>query len=172
MKTAQTQPFPIGDPFVPLCPEPLGDYERGCLFSAYGNEPMLIAPGSAGGNTWAPMTFSPKTNLAYVPGTVYDSLYTLGSDGPGREMQSTTFHPPGVSRAGTLTAMDPTTNRVVWQKPLKYPGGRRQRAPEHGRRAPLPWPAGRKSRGVRHQQRRRAVEISDRGRGRRRRVDL
>ena len=123
MKTAQTQPFPIGDPFVPLCPEPLGDYERGCLFSAYGNEPMLIAPGSAGGNTWAPMTFSPKTNLAYVPGTVYDSLYTLGSDGPGREMQSTTFHPPGVSRAGTLTAMDPTTNRVVWQKPLKYPGG-------------------------------------------------
>ena len=123
MKTSRTQPFPIGDPFVPLCPEPLGDYALGCLFAAYGEQPKLIAPGSAGGNSWAPMTFSPKTNLAYVPGTAYDSLYQLGADGPGREMQSTTHHPSGVRRAGTLTAMDPTTNRVVWQQHMKYPMG-------------------------------------------------
>lgn len=123
MKTAATQPFPIGDPFVPLCPEPLGDYERGCLFSAYSEEPMLIAPGSAGGNSWAPMTFSPRTNLAYIPGTVYDSLYQLGAEGDGREMQSTTFHPSGVRRSGTLTAMDPTTNRIVWQHETTYPMG-------------------------------------------------
>ena len=123
MKTSGTQPFPIGDPFVPLCPEPLGDYALGCLFAAYGEQPKLIAPGSAGGNSWAPMTFSPKTNLAYVPGTAYDSLYQLGAEGPGREMQSTTHHPSGVRRAGTLTAMDPTTNRVVWQQQMKYPMG-------------------------------------------------
>ena len=38
-------------------------------------------------------------------------------------MQSTTFHPPGSRRAGTLTAMDPKTNRIVWQKQLKNPAG-------------------------------------------------
>lgn len=123
MKTARTQPYPVGDPFVPLCPEPIGTYERGCLFSAYGAKPLLVAPGTAGGNTWAPMTFSPKTGLAYVPGTIFDSIFKLGADGPGRSLQSTTFHPPGVRRAGTLTAMDPTTNRIVWQKQTKYPMG-------------------------------------------------
>ena len=38
-------------------------------------------------------------------------------------MQSTTFHPPGVRRAGTLTAMDPTTNRIVWQQQKNHPMG-------------------------------------------------
>ncbi len=123
MKTAPTQPFPIGDSFVPLCPEPLGDHETGCLFAAYDERSRLIAPGSAGGNSWAPMTFSPRTGLAYVPGTIFDSLYTLGAEGAGRELQSTTYHPPGVRRAGTLTAMDPTTSRIVWQQQMKYPMG-------------------------------------------------
>ena len=123
MKTSPTQPFPIGDPFVPVCAEPLGNYERVCLFSAYGEKPVLVGPGTAGGNTWAPMTYSPKTQLAYVPGTIFDSVFKLGAEGPGRGMQSTTFHPPGSRRAGTLTAMDPKTNRKVWQKQMKYPMG-------------------------------------------------
>jgi PQQ-dependent dehydrogenase (methanol/ethanol family) len=123
MKTAATQPFPIGDPFVPVCAEPLGTYERACLFAAYGEKPILVGPGTAGGNTWAPMSFSPKTQLAYVPGTIFDSLFKLGADGPGRSMQSTTYHPPGVRRAGTMTAMDPKTNRIVWQKQMKSPMG-------------------------------------------------
>ena len=123
MKTAPTQPYPIGDPFVPLCAEPLGTFERGCLFGAYTEKPILLAPGSGGGSTWAPMTFSPKTQLAYVPGTIHNALFKLGADGPGRAMQSTVIHPPGVRRAGTLTALDPTTNRIVWQKPMKYPMG-------------------------------------------------
>ena len=123
MKTAPTQPFPIGDPFVPVCAEPLGTYERACLFAAYTEKPILLGPGTAGGNTWAPITFSPKTQLAYVPGTIFDSVFKLGADGPGRGMQSTTFHPPGSRRAGTLTAMDPKTNRIVWQKQMKYPMG-------------------------------------------------
>src|SRR2546427_590306 len=91
--------------------EPLGTYERTCLFGAYTEKPVLVGPGTAGGNTWAPMTYSPKTQLAYVPGTIFDSVFKLGAEGPGRSMQSTTFHPPGVRRAGTLTAMDPKTNR-------------------------------------------------------------
>ena len=120
LRTARTQPYPIGDPFVPVCAEPLGDYERGCLFSVYGPKPVLVGPGTAGGNTWAPTAFSPRTGLVYVPGTVFDSIFQLGAEGPGRARQSTTIHPPGTRRSGTLTAMDPTTNRIVWQKKTKY----------------------------------------------------
>jgi quinohemoprotein ethanol dehydrogenase len=123
MKTTQTQPYPIGDPFVPVCAEPFGKYEVGCLFSAYGEKPILLGPGITGGNSWAPMTFSPKTQLAYVPGTINDSLFKLGAEGPGRANQATWVHVPGVRRAGTLTAMDPKANRIVWQKQMKYPMG-------------------------------------------------
>ena len=31
--------------------------------------------------------------------------------------------PPGAQRSGTLTAMDPTTNKIVWQKKTKWPLG-------------------------------------------------
>jgi len=131
MKSARTQPHPVGDRFVPLCAEPLAGYERGCLFTAYSDRPVLIFPGSSGGNAWAPMTFSPQTNLAYVPSNVMSSVYTSRHD----VFDETTerwkkvggadgfYRPPGATRSGTLTAMDPTTNRIVWQKKTKYPIG-------------------------------------------------
>lgn len=34
----------------------------------YTTEPVLIAPGPAGGHNWPPMSFSPLTGLAYIPG--------------------------------------------------------------------------------------------------------
>jgi len=33
------------------------------------------------------------------------------------------FRPAGVIRSGTLTAMDPATNKIVWQKKTKFPMG-------------------------------------------------
>jgi len=133
MKTAKTQPFPIGDAFVPLCAEPLQDYERGCLFSAYWERPILIFPGSSGGNAWAPMTFSPKTNLAYVPANVMSSIFTAesavfdeaarGFTRAGGGRGSAFFRPAGAQRSGTLTAMDPATNKIVWQKKTRFPIG-------------------------------------------------
>src|SRR5260221_10976324 len=77
------------------------------------------------------MTFSPKTNLVYVPGSILYSVFTAkqevfdevtqrfkksgGGDGFVR--------PAGSPRSGTLTAMDPTTNKIVWQQKMKYPLG-------------------------------------------------
>ncbi len=130
-KTAKTQPYPIGDRFVPLCAEPLKDFERGCLFSSFWDKPVLIFPGSSGGNAWAAITFSPKTNLVYVPANVMPSVFTVkhevideatglfkkvgGGDGY--------YRPGGAPRSGTLTAMDPTTNKIVWQKQTTWPLG-------------------------------------------------
>ena len=131
MKTAKTQPYPIGDRFVPLCAEPLREYERGCLFSSFWDTRILIFPGSSGGNAWAPMTFSPRTNLAYVPANVMSTVYIAKHEefdesrgafritGGGEGF----YRPAGAQRSGTLTAMDPTTNKIVWQKQTKWPLG-------------------------------------------------
>ena len=134
MKTARTQPFPIGDSFVPTCPEP-GSVPAGmqstCIFGAYWTEPVVMSPGTLGGISWAPMTYSPDTRLIYIPGTIINSGYTLRR----QEWDDSTqrfkpldegvgfFRPTGVPRSGTLTAMDPATNKVVWQKRMKFPLG-------------------------------------------------
>jgi PQQ-dependent dehydrogenase (methanol/ethanol family) len=134
MKTAATQPFPIGDSFVPTCPES-GSVPEGmkssCIFGAYWTEPVLMTPGTLGGLSWAPMTFSPQTGLIYIPGTIINSAFTLRR----QQWDDTTqrfrpldegigfFRPPGVPRSGTLTAIDPATNKIVWQKRTKFPLG-------------------------------------------------
>jgi glucose dehydrogenase len=135
MKTAATQPFPVGDSFVPTCPEP-GSVAAGakssCIFGAYWDEPIVMAPGTQGGNSWSPMTFDPKTGLIYVPGSMVNSAFTVRRqdwDAQGNRLQTVGdvgpafVKPAGEPRAGTLTAMDPATNKIVWQKRMKFPLG-------------------------------------------------
>ena len=134
MKTARTQPFPVGDSFVPTCPEP-GSVPAGmpstCIFGAYWTDPVVMAPGTLGGISWAPMTYSPETHLIYIPGTIINSAYTLRRQAWDEETQRFKpldegvgfFRPAGVPRAGTLTAMDPTTGKIAWQKRMKFPLG-------------------------------------------------
>lgn len=114
-KTAKTQPFPLGDSPVPTCPEP-GSVAPGsksaCLFGAFFDQPVVMTPGTQGGLNSAPMTFSPQTNLFYVPASIINSAF-----GPGFS------RPAGQPRSGTLTAMDPTTNRIIWQTRTKFPLG-------------------------------------------------
>src|SRR4029434_10800578 len=116
-----TRTCPLVAGFAPLCAEPLRDYERGCLFQSFWDTRVVIFPGSSGGNAWAPMTFSPKTNLAYIPANAMSCVYhakhedyaeTLGrfkTTGGGEGF----YRPAGAKRSGTLTAMDPTTNKIV-----------------------------------------------------------
>jgi quinohemoprotein ethanol dehydrogenase len=135
MKTSPTQPIPIGDSFVPTCPEP-GSVAEGakssCIFGAYWDQPVVMAPGTQGGDSWAPTSFDPRTGLIYVPGTILNSALTLRRqdwDTQANRLQTIGQPPPafvkpaGEPRAGTLTAMDPTTNKIVWQKRMKYPLG-------------------------------------------------
>jgi glucose dehydrogenase len=112
---APTQPYPVGDSFVPTCPEPdsvAPGMKEACVFGAYWDAPVVIAPGTLGGISWAPMTFSPRTGLVYIPGAITNSLVTLGGG---------FVRPTNEPRSGTLTAIDPTTNKIVWQKRMKYP---------------------------------------------------
>jgi alcohol dehydrogenase (cytochrome c) len=114
-KTAKTQPFPIGDAFVPTCPEgvPQGQLS-GCVFTPYFKDRVAVSPGTNGGLAWAPMSYSPQTKLLYVCGTVGTAGFTMqGFGGLGYQ----------APRGGTVTAMDPTTNKIVWQKKLTFPCG-------------------------------------------------
>ena len=133
-KTAKTQPFPVGDAFVPTCPEPGSVAEgtkSGCVFGAFWEDAVVLTPGTQGGNSWAPMTFSPKTGLIYVPGSIINSAYGLRRqewDDEAKRLQSTGggvgfMRPPDEPRVGTLTAMDPTTDKIVWQKRTRFPLG-------------------------------------------------
>jgi alcohol dehydrogenase (cytochrome c) len=132
MKTARTQPHPIGDRFVPLCPEQLLEgFERGCLFTPFWEKPILIFPGSSGGNAWAPISYSPKTRLVYIPANVVPTAFSakrqVWDEATSRLVtigdSQGFYRPAGLQRSGTLTAMDPTTNKVVWQKVTKFPMG-------------------------------------------------
>ena len=112
-KTARTQPFPLGDSPVPTCPEPgsvAAGADQACLFGAFFDLPVVMTPGTQGGLNSAPMAFSPQTGHFYVPASIINSQF-----GPGFS------RPAGQPRAGTLTAMDPTTNKIVWQKRTKFP---------------------------------------------------
>ncbi|MCC7009628.1 MAG: PQQ-binding-like beta-propeller repeat protein [Acidobacteria bacterium] len=132
MKTARTQPFPVGDPVTPLCPEPgsvPAGYASACIFGAYWDQPVVMAPGTLGGANWAPMSFSPLTGLVYVAGSILPSAHGLRRQDFNEQAQRLEnvgegigfFRPGGVPRAGTLSAIDPTTNRIVWQKRTTYP---------------------------------------------------
>src|SRR5213594_4454815 len=134
MKTAATQPFPVGDSFVPTCPEAgsvAPGVESGCIFTPYWDKTIVLAPGTQGGNAWAPSTFSPRTGLVYVPGAVINSAHNVRRQVWNEQTQQfetvgngTGFNrPAGEPRSGTLTAMDPATNKIVWQKRTKFPIG-------------------------------------------------
>ncbi len=134
MKTARTQPFPVGDSFVPTCPEP-GSVPQGmptsCIFGAYWTEPVVMTPGTQGGVSWAPIAFSPDTRLVYVPGSIINSAYGVRRQEwdeqtlrlKNLDQGAGFFRPAGEPRAGTLTAMDPATNKIVWQKRTRFPLG-------------------------------------------------
>lgn len=133
--TAATQPFPVGDSFVPTCPE-AGSVAAGsqtsCIFGAYWDVPIVMTPGTQGGLSWAPMTFDPRTGFIYVPGSIINSSFDVHRqdwDSQANRLQNVPptgqgfARPAGEPRAGTLTAMDPATNKIVWQKRMKFPIG-------------------------------------------------
>jgi quinohemoprotein ethanol dehydrogenase len=118
--TSATQPYPVGDAFVPLeCPEKIGNYPMGPIFSVFGRDPVLICPGANGGSEWSPSSYSPQTELMYVCGIHQPQIWTTKPDKlePGTlRLGSAFITPPGGKTSGTFTAMDVHTNKITWQK--------------------------------------------------------
>jgi quinohemoprotein ethanol dehydrogenase len=131
-KTAATQPYPIGDSFVPqsvpvqrflaaaaTLPKGIKLVNGGRIFTPFNpGEKAVATPSSLGGADWFPMSFNPKTSNLYVCGVSQAQVFGGGKTAvyhAGKQFNGSTFAPQGTP-TGTLTAMHATTNRIAWQQ--------------------------------------------------------
>jgi alcohol dehydrogenase (cytochrome c) len=96
------------EPFVP---------QKGMFFEPT-KEGISVAPGFFGGANWPPSAYSPATGFAYVAGTHFPMIVTREPS----EYKAGSLYVSGDARADTteklysqLSAISPTTGRIVWQ---------------------------------------------------------
>jgi quinohemoprotein ethanol dehydrogenase len=125
--TAQTQPFPVGDPLVPQCADALPGWPLvGCVFSGFYDQPVLAKPAVGGGVNWAPMAFSPQTGYLYATAMDYNWAFVrppdseVTRDDTGYTGARATSPLVGSTYSGTYTAIDSRTNKIAWQKTMPY----------------------------------------------------
>jgi alcohol dehydrogenase (cytochrome c) len=123
--TAATQPFPVGDAFIPqsipIAPEGFKLVNEGRIFTPFFDEPVVMTPGPAGGANWPASAYDPTTGYLYVCATERISVYSGGtadeeSPGVGERYIGGRFGSVPFADTGILTAMDMRTNRIVWQQ--------------------------------------------------------
>jgi quinohemoprotein ethanol dehydrogenase len=124
-RTSLTQPYPVGDAFVPQRIEASAGgpalVNQGRIFTPYWSKATPIKPGANGGTNWPPSSYSPLTRYLYVCASDRAQYYRRGSDpsySPGQGYTGSVFTFPASKPAGTFTALDMTSNRVVWQHRL------------------------------------------------------
>jgi quinohemoprotein ethanol dehydrogenase len=126
--TAATQPYPVGDAFVPhevsIAPEGFKLVNQGRIFTPYWTEPVVIAPGIGGGANWPPSAIDPTKGVMYICGQ--DKPFVFKADDIGAERPK-----PGglytggsylgfpLQTMGVFAAVDLRTNKLVWQKHWK-----------------------------------------------------
>jgi quinohemoprotein ethanol dehydrogenase len=131
-KTAATQPYPIGDSFVPqsiteeMKKKDLGEdfeYKIGDLFTPFWDEPITITPSPQGGANWPPSAYNPDTELFYVLGnwTYFAYAHHEGDEAneykQGQNWIGSVMQPiENAPNRGTVTAIDVKTNKIAWQK--------------------------------------------------------
>ena len=130
--TSLTQPFPIGDAFVPqkveIAPEgypPL--VNEGKIFTPFMEEGRVVTPGDDGGANWPPSAYDPRTGLMYVCATDHMSFFRGGYEGEdlpfvsGERFLGGRFGGVPFQRSGIIAAMDMRTNKIVWRQRLRDP---------------------------------------------------
>ena len=131
-KTAPTQPYPRGDATVThsVQPEAFRTFAKtlpkgtqltngGRIFTPYTPGGTSVStPSSLGGTNWFPMSFNPKTSYLYVCGLQQAQLFEGGKTAvykSGKQFYGSAIAPQATP-SGTFTAIDASTNRMVWQK--------------------------------------------------------
>jgi quinohemoprotein ethanol dehydrogenase len=112
--TAATQPYPVGDAFVPHeIPMDLEKYDlvnHGRIFTPYyGDKRIPITPSLAGGANWPPSSYDPETHTFYVCASQQIQFFHSGGVAGGPEMAPQ-------KALGILAAIDVTTNKLVWRR--------------------------------------------------------
>jgi alcohol dehydrogenase (cytochrome c) len=128
-KTSPTQPYPLGDAFVPQSiPEELAGRKlvnEGRIFTPFWDEEVLIRPGNRGGANWPPSSYDPSSHYLYVCAAdrirhfiAHTDLTVppLGERFRGGMFGSGELQPENI---GIVAAMDMRTNRLVWRQEWK-----------------------------------------------------
>ena len=129
--TAATQPYPIGDAFVPQSIEiqiegypPL--VNGGRIFTPFWTEGILASPSAAGGANWAPSAYDPEAGHLFVCATDRIGFFQGGEvdddvpESAGTRYIGGEFGMVRSSDSGILAAMDMRTNTIVWRQ--RWPG--------------------------------------------------
>ena len=135
--TWPTQPEPTGGAaqIVPHCPTvdqassmlpgyPTAangtPYVLTCPFAATNATHYVVwGPSFSGGTDFPPMSFNPTTNDLYVCANV--SYLATENASPTSQIQSTIQGNPLTGPGGTVSALNLTTNKLVWQKDYQAP---------------------------------------------------
>lgn len=140
-KTSATQPIPSYAPFVPhviskpqyqqivkqaaaSTRHPVKVIRSTTMYTPFWKTMVALTPGPQGGTNWQPSSYNPNTHMFYVcaqAGAVGD---TAGTEKPRKQgnvaqdaLGSTLTVAGGFGQnAGTFSAIDATTGRIVWQK--------------------------------------------------------
>jgi quinohemoprotein ethanol dehydrogenase len=118
--TAATQPYPVGDPVINTCPEPLAAFPlSGCIFTPFWETPVLLRNTGGGGTEWSPTSFSPQTGFVYVNAAEQNSTQArrgMRYENGKRYTGGANVQPLGSAINSTFTALDSRTNKIAWQK--------------------------------------------------------
>jgi alcohol dehydrogenase (cytochrome c) len=125
--TAATQPYPIGDAFVPqsvdIAPEGFEVVNGGRIFTPFWDETVVYKPGALGGANWPPSSYDPQSGTYFVcandgfQSVAYSNPVNNESPVPGEErIGGSLAGEVELPRFGILAALDVRTNRLVWQQ--------------------------------------------------------
>ena len=123
--TAKTQPYPIGDAFVPqsvdIAPEGFNLVNGGRIFTPYWTTPVVARPGQGGGANWPPSSYDIDSGYLYVCAQDRTGVFTASEDAvnipePGERYIGGVFGNIPWSVTGILAALDMHTNKLVWQQ--------------------------------------------------------
>ncbi|HEX7082199.1 MAG TPA: PQQ-binding-like beta-propeller repeat protein [Gammaproteobacteria bacterium] len=124
--TSPTQPYPVGDAFVPqsidIAPEGYRLVNGGRIFTPFWTEqPIVAKPSISGGANWPPSSYDPRTGYLYVCATDRIGVYQAeeidaSRPEPGALYAAGVFGGTSLPRLGIFAAVDMHTNRLVWQQ--------------------------------------------------------
>lgn len=123
-RTAATQPYPIGDSFVPqfidVAPEGFALVNQGRIFTPFGETAVLVQPGLAGGANWPPSAYDPERQTMYICASESSmGLRMEATEVPeahgGATWTGGNFAGSKRPTTGIVAAVDMTTNKLKWQ---------------------------------------------------------
>jgi alcohol dehydrogenase (cytochrome c) len=123
--TSPTQPFPLGDAFVPQSMQvPIEGYplvNEGRIFTPFWTDFVVAKPGINGGANWPPSSYDPESGVLYVCASDKASVFRAWDIDDARPPSGELyiggeFGSNALPRLGVFAAMDMRTNTIVWQQ--------------------------------------------------------